>query len=329
MADLFKRVLQHPLNFLKARIGPGSVQTGWGLLFFGAVIYAFWVSFIFWGRKWDANLLFLSKQVCANGIEWVFFAFVVPGYFWFWEKNKKISQIKLFRKQLFLSQQLALLIQNSKYGPIVLEKGKFGNISLSEIFSYMKDLAQIGILRQVPVGENRYQFFSAEKILKKKPVRPIKFIRIYNFYFFSFLISFFVFSAISAVLSTTLLQNWSHANISAWAVGLAPDVLIQIGPDSSLRGIWLTAILIFVLIMAIRFENLLSKQWQKWQNQKRERKFFRFVRKNNGLSNSMMVTLTMGIPLTRARQYLDYLQGNGLAQKEYEETGLVFYKINK
>lgn len=302
-------------------------KTGFGILFYATMIYSLWVSFIFWGRHWDANLHFLSLKICANYLEWLYFSMFAPVYFWFFEKKRKTWNNKEFKKYLRISEQLAILAQRSGYKPLILEKGKFKSIPLSEIFAYMKELAQINILRQVSVGENRYKFFFAEKILKKWPTRPQKYMKWRNFYFGSAVLSLFVLSFFSLIASENIFVSWHQSDLMRFFSAMFNDHI------SKPQGFGFSLVLLFaaslILGLSIVFEKQVDKWLFHWQNHRRERKLFRFVRKNKGVANSALVCLTMGIPLHRAQDYLNHMQSQGLAQKEFEETGQIFFRFSR
>jgi hypothetical protein len=279
---------------------------------------------VFWGRNSSFLLKKASLFLCSTPMEWFFLIFIFPLLAWFYTRKEKRDHWQEYkRKTRFSNRLIKHLIKKKK--PITPQLFAQKELSLDEIQIYLQLLSKKGILREIPRGQKENIYISSEIQIKKPPFKLNRYLRSSPPLYLT--LTFFI------LTSYYLIYLFAHSRFGGiqYQSSTISRVAVEffLGSNYLFTGaelIWaLVAIILLLLIW--RTEIFVLKKWKSLQDKNRQRKLIYLAKRNDGVVNSLAVSLALGIPLHKARDYLDFLQDRGFAKIDYDETGNSYHRI--
>lgn len=297
---------------------------GVGPIFYFTLFIGLWMSLVYWGKDLDPRLKSISLVFGSSFLEWAFIFFLLPVITWFWTKKEKKDRWREYKKKTLFSGRLArYLLKNHKpLSPHSFAHREFG---LDDIQIYLHLLSERGVLREIPRNDREFIYLSNEAQIKKSPVRLKRYFRIYPPPYLT-LLFLGIFLALLCYLFPSIPQLGLKGETSYLTKLIVENTIGALVPIYS-GNKTIALIFIFVFAMVVVMEKAVLKKWKEMQDKKRQKILFQLARKNKGRVNSSSVCLALGLPLHKARDYLDFLQSKGLARTEFDENGRIFHQI--
>lgn len=303
-------------------IAAGVIKKGLGPIFYAGAGFALMTFGIFVLREQGWGFAPLAALYCINVIELVVFAVIVPLFTWHLQARERAMQRREYKRMSRLSHAVARYSLRHPKKPIVADRLKLKGFTVEEIAQYLSQLSQKGVLRAIQIGENRFQFVFNEQKIRRFPKRPAHFSRPAAFYMLSFVGAVWLGLTLSRIVFAEQ-QGGSYSFVAKFVS------LVEINHSLSPVLVGMVFVLVaLALFLLYRGERRLHIWLEGRVHERRERSFLRLARSNRGAVNSAAVSLALGIPLHRARDYLDYMVQQGLAQRVFNEEGRVLFRVS-
>jgi hypothetical protein len=300
------------------------IKKGMGPIFYAGAGFALMTVGVFFLRDQGWGFGPLAALYCVNFIELLIFALAVPLFAWHVQARERGMRRKEYKRLNRLSHAIARYSQKNPKKPIVAQQLKLKGFTVEEIAQYLAQLSQKSILRAIQIGDNRFQFVYNEQKIRRFPKRPARFPRPAALYALSFAGTVWL----GLILSRLFFAADGVGRGYSWvAKGVAGPFEINHNLSPVLFGM-VFVVAGLALFLLYRGEKRLHAWLEARVHERRESSFLRLARRNRGAVNSAAVSLALGIPLHRAREYLDYMVQQGLAQRVFNEDGRVLFRVN-